>query len=81
MPFKDDNVLVGVSANRHTVDLDELLAWMADEEHGSITYAASSREPKCLEVRLSGGYRVRHGNKTVYDGTDGRAAVTAYNKI
>lgn len=60
----------------HTVDLDEMLAWI-DREY--VTAASSSREPKRLEVKLSGGYRVTVRDEVVYEGTDGRSAVNAYN--
>lgn len=60
----------------HTVDLDEMLAWI-DREW--VTAASSSREPKRLEVALRGGYRVSHRDAIIYEGTDGRSAVNAYN--
>lgn len=72
--FREDQR--GGRTPKHTVDLDEMLAWIAD---GYVTYASSSSEPKCLEVRIAGGYRVRRGDKTVYEGTDGKSAVDAYN--
>lgn len=65
----------------HTVDLDEMLEWIEDEKHGLMIYASSSREPKRLYVKLAGGYRVTHGDAIVYEGTDGRSAVNAYNAI
>jgi hypothetical protein len=60
----------------HTVDLDEMLAWI-DREH--VTFASSSREAKYLEVKLSGGFRVTVRGDVVYEGTDGRTAVKIYN--
>ena len=62
----------------HTVNLDDMLEWM---DHESATFAACSDARKMLEVRLCGGYRVTVRDQVVYDGTDGRSAVTAYNKI
>ena len=66
---------------RHTIDLDEMLAWIDDKQRSAVTYAASSAEKKHLEVILAGGYRVMRGGKVVYEGTDGRSAVDAYNAI
>lgn len=60
----------------HTVDLDEMLAWIAREW---IVGASSSAEPKSLEVALAGGYRVTLRGQVIYEGNDGRSAVTAYN--
>lgn len=60
----------------HTVDLDEMLSWI---EREYVTAASSSVEPKRLEVKLSGGYRVTIGDCPIYEGTDGRTAVDAYN--
>ena len=65
----------------HTINLDELLLWIEDSETAYVTYASSSREPKALEVKVAGGYRVTHGDDTVYEGTDGKSAVDAYNSI
>ena len=61
----------------HTVDLDEMLAWIEREE---VVAASSSVEPKRLYVRLAGGYRVELRDKTIYTGTDGRTAVDRYNE-
>jgi hypothetical protein len=61
----------------HTVDLDEMLAWIEREE---VVAASSSSEPKRLCVRLAGGYRVELRGETIYAGTDGRTAVTRYNE-
>ena len=63
------------------VDLDEMLKWIEDRTYSLMTYASSSDEPKCLEIRLSGGYVVSHGDVVVYSGTDGRTAVDAFNNI
>ena len=65
-----------MSEATHTIDLDEVLAWI---EREWITAASSTREPKRLEVALAGGYRVTHGDVEVYRGGDGRSAVNAYN--
>ena len=65
----------------HTVDLDEMLEWIDDELTSSVAYAFSSSSQKRLEVRLGGGYVVRHGGSVVYRGTDGKSAVDAYNAI
>lgn len=65
----------------HTVDLDEMLEWIADEKDSLVIYASSSSEPKRLYVRLANGYRVTHGDVVVYEGNDGRSAVNAYNEI
>lgn len=67
-------------AEPHTVDLDELLAWIADDDTFQL-YASSSRERKQLLVRMRGGYIVTSNGKAVYDGTDGRSAVNAYNSL
>lgn len=61
----------------HTVDIDEMLAWIKLEE---VLAASSSAEPKRLYVRLAGGYRVELRGETIYAGTDARTAVTTYNK-
>ena len=63
------------------VDLDDMLQWIEYRAHRLMTYASSSDEPKCLEICLSGGYVVSHGDVVVYSGTDGRTAVNAYNNI
>lgn len=65
----------------HTIDLDEMLAWIDDKSKASITYASSSKELKSFEVAIAGGYIVKRGKEIVYDGTDGRSAVNAYNAI
>jgi hypothetical protein len=57
-----------------------MLAWMDHKEHGYVVYAQSG-SVKCLELKLTGGYRVTHKKKTVYEGTDGKTAVAAYNEI
>lgn len=62
----------------HMIDLDEMLSWIEDNEE---TYAADSRANKSLVVKMRGGYRVQQNGKTVYDGTDGRSAVEAYNAL
>jgi hypothetical protein len=62
---------------QHDVDLDEMLAWIDRE---TVIYASSSKEPKRLEVKMSGGYRVTLRGQTLYEGTDGRTAVTKYNE-
>lgn len=61
----------------HTIDLDEMLAWI-DREY--VIGASSTREPKRLEVKLSGGYRVTVRGTVVYEGTDGSTAVRHYNE-
>lgn len=62
----------------HSVNLDEILAWIDREE---VVAASSSKERKRLLVKLAGGYRVEVDGKTVYAGTDGRSAVNAYNAV
>lgn len=62
----------------HSVDLDEMLAWIDREE---VIAASSSKERKRLYVKLAGGYRVEVDGRTVYAGTDGRSAVDAYNAV
>lgn len=64
-------------AKPHAADLDEMLAWI---ERVYVTAVSSSEEPKLLEVKLSGGYRVTVRDAVVYEGTDGRSAVNAYNE-
>lgn len=66
----------------HTIDLDEMLAWIADSQTAWVTYASSSEQPKGLEVAAGRcAYRVMHGSTVVYEGTDGRSAVNAYNSV
>jgi len=65
-----------MSNKPHTVDLDEMLAWIDRE---LVIFASSSRESKHLEAKLAGGYRVTVRGQVVYEGTDGRSAVNAYN--
>lgn len=62
---------------RHTINLDDMLSWIDGKRDEGLTYAQSSG--KRLVLRISGGYRVFVGDKTVYDGTDGKSAVDAYN--
>lgn len=70
---------------RHTIDLDEMLAWIEGKRDEGMTYAQCGT--KRLVLKLSGGYRVvareagpgGYSERTVYDGTDGRSAVDAYN--
>lgn len=66
---------------RHIIDLDEMLEWIATGSNAYAQYAFCSEGPKKLEVRLAGGYRVTHGDDVVYEGTDGKSAVAAYNAI
>lgn len=65
----------------HTIDLDEMLAFIDDKRRASITFASSSREYKKIDIAIAGGYQVWHGNKVVWEGTDGRTAVEKYNAI
>lgn len=65
----------------HTVDIDEMLAWMEDRRRASVTYASSSSERKALEIVCAGGYAVLQDGKVVWEGTDGRTAVEKYNSI
>ena len=70
---------------RHTIDLDDMLAWIKSKNDEGMIYAQCGT--KCLYLKLSGGYRVvarevgpsGYSERTVYDGTDGRSAVHAYN--
>ena len=69
----------------HTIDLDEMLAWIAGENGKTVTYARSGGQ-KHLEVKLSGGYRVTETDgarvvRTAYEGMDGKSAVDAYNSL
>lgn len=68
----------------HTINLDDMLAWIDAKNDEAMTYASCGT--KRLAVKLSGGYRVTAGDfahqdtiKTVYEGTDGKSAVDAYN--
>jgi hypothetical protein len=70
---------------RHTINLDDMLAWIDAKNDEAMTYASCAT--KRLVVKLSGGYRVLAGDfandkvSTVYDGTDGKSAIDAYNAI
>ena len=70
---------------KHTIDLDGMLMWLEDQKNNYVTYASSSDElgknMKRLDALLRGGYRVTHGNRVVYEGSNGRSAVDAYNAI
>jgi hypothetical protein len=68
---------------RHTVGLDEMLSWIASKNDDDMIFASCGT--KRLVVKLSGGYRVIVGDfakqqvSTVYEGTDGKSAIDAYN--
>lgn len=62
----------------HIIDLDDMLAFIEDEGSVWKTYASDGGR-KRLEFRHVGGYRVTAHGSVVYQGTDGRSAVTAYN--
>lgn len=71
----------------HTIELDEMLAWIESKKDEGMPYAQCGT--KRLILKLSGGYRVvtrensarGHEERAVYDGTDGRSAVEAYNRL
>lgn len=70
---------MGILAHkRHTIDLDDMLAFIEDE--GSVWKTYASDGAKRLEFRHAGGYRVTVRGRIVYNGTDGRSAVNAYNE-
>lgn len=66
---------------RHTISLDDMLQYIDEKGDELVLYASCSDAQKRLYVKLRGGYRVMHIDTTVYDGTDGRSAVEAYNAI
>lgn len=66
----------------HTVELDDMLTWMADSDRAFVQFASSSHEPKALEVAAGNRlYRVRHGETVVYLGSQPADAVETYNSI
>lgn len=71
MPF-------GLVRKPHTIDLDDMLKFIEDKSAAWNTYASDGA--KRLEFRHAGGYRVTLGARVVYEGTDGRSAVNAYNE-
>ena len=62
----------------HTIDLDDMLAFINDEGSNWETYASDGW--KRIEFRHAGGYRVRAHGVVVYEGTDGSTAVRRYNE-
>lgn len=67
-------------ATQHTISRDDLLSYLRRERWD--VFASSSREPKCLEVLMSGpGFRVTRGGDEVYRGDNADDAVRAYNEL
>lgn len=62
----------------HTIDLDDMLAFIDDV--GSVWETYASDGWKRIEFRHTGGYRVRSRGVVVYEGTDGSTAVRHYNE-
>lgn len=66
-----------VMGKSHTIDLDDMLAFIEGEGVAWRTYASDGS--KRIEYRHAGGYRVTVRGVITYTGTDGRSAVNAYN--
>ena len=62
----------------HTINLDDMLAFIEDEGSRWEIYASDGW--KRIEFRHAGGYRVRAHGVVVYEGTDGSTAVRHYNE-
>ncbi len=62
--------------------LEGLVTYLHDEGQKWHMYAASTEEPKMLQVQIGGSaFRVLHGREIVYEGYNGSDAIAAFNKI